>query len=474
MKKLLLSILISFTINSVSSQNRDTTFNTTATAFSQVTTDIEVTASVLQPDGKIVAVGNFSIYNGVNVGRLVRINTDGSIDASFTTNNGVGFNYAAQDVTLQSDGKILIAMYTSATNHTFNGVSIKKLIRLNANGTLDTSFNYYQSVTTIFNPEKIALQSDGKIVIGHMSGQVTRLNSNGTLDSTFAAGTGFSGTGFPVITSLKIDVNGKIVVGGCFTTFNGSPTNKLARLNINGSLDSTLNTGTGFAGPTASAGITCIDFQTDGKIVVGGNITSYNGNIINRVARINSNGDYDSSFSFSETIFNSKVSAIKIQNDGQILIAGSSNTNLTTGISFVRVNPSGTNDNTLNISSNFFGFLIISIHIQTDNKIILAGNFINYNTYAVNRIFRMTNPVLSSSDFSQNRIVVYPNPVATYLNLQDIEDNSTFTIFDLLGKQVLAGNLTQKTINVEALKQGLYLLKVKSNNQETQTKFIKE
>jgi len=365
-------------------------------------------------------------------------------------------------------------MYTSATNHTFNGVSIKKLIRLNANGTLDTSFNYYQSVTTIFNPEKIALQSDGKIVIGHMSGQVTRLNSNGTLDSTFAAGTGFSGTGFPVITSLKIDVNGKIVVGGCFTTFNGSPTNKLARLNINGSLDSTLNTGTGFAGPTASAGITCIDFQTDGKIVVGGNITSYNGNIINRVARINSNGDYDSSFSFSETIFNSKVSAIKIQNDGQILIAGSSNTNLTTGISFVRVNPSGTNDNTLNISSNFFGFLIISIHIQTDNKIILAGNFINYNTYAVNRIFRMTNPVLSSSDFSQNRIVVYPNPVATYLNLQDIEDNSTFTIFDLLGKQVLAGNLTQKTINVEALKQGLYLLKVKSNNQETQTKFIKE
>lgn len=120
--------------------------------------NVSVHSIALQPDGKILAGGDFTTFNGTTQNRLVRLNSDGSLDTSF--NIGTGFNYGVTSITLQPDGKILVGGYLT----TFNGATQNRLVRLNSDGTLDTSFN----IGIGFNEYVISvtLQPDGKILVG--------------------------------------------------------------------------------------------------------------------------------------------------------------------------------------------------------------------------------------------------------------------------------------------------------------------
>ena len=452
----------------INAQNRDVTF-TTGTGFNVVNNYIY--SSALQADGKLLIAGEFSNFNGTSTNNFIRLNANGTIDTAFKTNLGTGFNYETGDVAVQSDGKIIVLIKNSSTNPTFNGTAIKKIIRLNSNGTLDNTFAYYRANLN-FNPEKILIQPDGKIIVGGTD-EIVRVNSNGTLDSTFSAGT-TTYNGIPVIRCLAIDSNNKILIGGAFVTYNGQNIKRIIRLNTNGTIDSTFNIGTGFAHISSSIydGVNSMVIQSDGKIVVGGEISSLNGIAVPKVVRLNSDGTIDNTFNFTETSFDKELNNIKLQSNGSMIITG--RRNITgSNISIARIFSNGQNDNSLNISSSFFGYECNSMQIQSDGKFILLGDFYAFSSVTVNRIIRITNPILSTNDFEQNKISIYPNPATENIYLSNCT-GTEYEIFDILGKSITKGKINENQISINSLSKGIYILKVKNEEKIFNQKFIKE
>ena len=111
----------------------------------------------------------------------------------------------------------------------------------------------------------------------------------GGADTTFNPGSGMNADVF----ALALQTSGRILAGGNFTTVNGVPENYLARLNTDGSLD---RSGFLYGLPGASGAVYAVVDQTDDQIVIGGAFTNFNGTVLNRVARLNSDGSLDTSF----------------------------------------------------------------------------------------------------------------------------------------------------------------------------------
>jgi uncharacterized delta-60 repeat protein len=198
----------------------------------------------LQSDGKILVGGAFTSLNGTTRNRLVRLNSDGTLDTSFYTNLGTSFGNNVCSIAVQSDGKILVGGQFT----TLNGATRNRLVRLNSDGTEDTSF--YTNLGTGLNNDvyAITVQPDGKILVG---GQFTtlnsttrnrfvRLNSDGTVDTSFYTnlGTAFSSS-TQYIASIVCLPNNKILIGGEFSSFNSNIRYGLVRLNADGTEDST-------------------------------------------------------------------------------------------------------------------------------------------------------------------------------------------------------------------------------------------
>ena len=366
---------------------RDTT--NTGTAFNNPVYSVAV-----QSDGKLIIGGGFTTFNGTTVNCIVRLNSDGTRDTAFTTNTGTGtgtgFN-PVYSIAIQSDGKILIG----GAFLTFNGATVNRIVRLNSDGTRDTSFT--TNTGTGFNGtvESIAIQSDGKILIGGgfatfngiTVNRIVRLNSDGTRDTAFTTNTG---TGFNnSVYSIAIQSDGKIICGGDFFTYSGSSVKSIVRLNSSGTLDTTFttNTGTGF-----NSQINSIAIQSDSKIIVGGYFTTFNDVTVNRIVRLNSNGTRDTTFTTNTgTGFSSTVFPIAIQSDGKLFIGGSFTTfNGVTVNRIVRLNSDGTRDTsfTTNTGTGFNG-TVFSIAIQSDGKIICGGLFTGFNNINRTRIARI-------------------------------------------------------------------------------------
>lgn len=184
---------------------------------------------------------------------------------------GSGTNEYVYTVSVLADDKI----YVGGGFTTYNGVNVGHFTRLNPDGTRDTSF----AAGTPGNNSVLthAVQSDGKIVIGgyfttyvgNSRPRIARLNVNGSLDSTFIVGTGLNN--YPL--TMVAQPNGKILVGGAFTTYNGATVNRLVRLNSDGSRDTGFATGSGLSDIAYWSA-----FQPDGKLLIGSAATTYNGN----------------------------------------------------------------------------------------------------------------------------------------------------------------------------------------------------
>ncbi|MCB9808982.1 delta-60 repeat domain-containing protein [Candidatus Nomurabacteria bacterium] len=284
----------------------DTTFNV-GTGFNDYVIALEQ-----QPDGKVIAGGMFTSYNGTAINRIARINSDGSLDTTF--NVGTGFNNQVRGLAIQTDGKILVVgQFTS-----YNGTAINRIARINSDGSLDTTFN----VGTGFNniTRNVVVQPDGKIVVGGYftayNGvsrvRLARLNPDGSLDTTFTIGSGFNN----YVNGVTLQTDGKILVGGTFTAYNGVSRVRLARLNPDGSLDTTFTIGSGFNNILYN-----ITVQTDGKILVVGQFTTFQGVSANRIIRLNPDGSRDTTFSIGAG-FNSHVFMSNVQSDGKIIVTG--------------------------------------------------------------------------------------------------------------------------------------------------------
>ena len=234
---------------------------------------------MVQADGKILVGGGFSTLGGQPRNYLDRLNADGTAD--------VGFNPAPNNwvysLAVQVDGKILVGGGFS----TLGGQPRYRLGRLNVNGSLDTGFNpgfgsYYSGAAAAYS---LVVQVDGKILVGGrfttLGGQkrtnLGRLNADGTLDSFNPE---VSASYYHEVRSLVVPADGKILVGGSFTTLGGQPRNYLGRLNADGKLDSTFN-------PGANNPVNELVFQNDKKILVGGSFTTLGGQSRMGLARLN-------------------------------------------------------------------------------------------------------------------------------------------------------------------------------------------
>ena len=375
---------------------------------------VDISTSAIQTDDKIIVGGSFSYYQGVSANSIARLNTDGSIDSSF--NVGTGFfgegASTVKTIVVQGDGKILAGGYFTS----YNGVAANRIVRLNSNGSRDTSFN----IGTGFNMDvrAIALQTDGKIVVGGSftsyngvaSNRIIRLNSDGSRDTSFNIGTGFSFMGSSdsgIVFALAAQNDGKILASGQVTSYNGVSFNHLIRLNSDGSRDSTFNVEYGF-----NSSVNSISLQSDGKILVGGQFTSYQSvGSINRIVRLNTNATRDTTFNIGSGTTSGftnesndwlDVQSIKIQGDGKILVGGSFKMEIYIGVrvnSLTRLTSTGSIDTSFTLGSGFDGG-IDTTATQSDGKIIVGGEFYSYNGEEANSIVRLNSDGTRDTSFN--------------------------------------------------------------------------
>ena len=341
-----------------------------------------------QSDGKIMVGGDFSTFTGSSQNRLVRLNTDGSKDETFDI--GSGFNGPVYATEFQSDGKVLVG----GDFTTFTGSTQNRLVRLNSDGSKDTSFDIGSGFGTSYGVFAITIQSDGKILVGgnfstykdSTQNSLIRLNSDGSKDTSFDIGSGFIYFGSAAdINSISIQNDGKIIVGGSFTQFTGSTQNRLVRLNTDGSKDSTFNIGSGFDSYVSSIAI-----QSNGKILVGGGFTTFTGSTQNNLIRLNSNGSKDETFNIGSG-FDSEINSVAVQSDGKILAGGYFTTFTgSTQNKLIRLNSDGSKDTSFNIGSGFTGSIYNNtIKIQSDGKILAGGTFTEYSGSSQNRLIKL-------------------------------------------------------------------------------------
>jgi uncharacterized delta-60 repeat protein len=364
----------------------DTTFGAGQTGVSGAVQGLGVYAIAVQPDGKIIIGGQFLVVNGVIRGNLARLNADGTLDTSFGNGlSGVtGANSSVDAVAVQPDGKILIGGFFS----TLNGVEHGAFARLNADGTLDAAFS--DSLFGVGRLTTIALQSDGKILIGGAfasvagvtRGSVARLNADGTLDTTF--GNGLAGAN-GVVQDLALQPDGKVIIGGNFNRVNGTLRHGVARVNADGTLDTTFGIAVNLAGQAPQS----VAVQSDGKVIVGGNFNQIGGVTATNLVRLTATGTLDASFPQNLLSLSEAVNAVAVQDDGRVLVGGIFGQ--IGGVArgqMARLSAVGVVDETFVPGLGRAG-LVNAIALQSDGKMLVGGDFDVLNGLPRGRVGRL-------------------------------------------------------------------------------------
>jgi uncharacterized delta-60 repeat protein len=342
----------------------------------------------VQPNGKILIGGTFTSIGGVSIVNIARLNTNGTLDTSFNPGTAADLGYVGA-LAIQDDGRILIggSFFSSL------GTAPANLARLNVNGSVDSEFDFNLGIDGPVN--SMAVQPDGKIVFGGgftyvdavPRRSIARLNVNGTLDTVFdacvASGAGSGATG------IAIQSDGKILASGGNFTFNiGAYRTGLARLSDCGELD------VAYASqqPGINIGSTAwtLLLANDGKVVLGGSFNQYQDAYLNGIVRLTTNGATDVTFNPGLGItFDTTVYALAMQSDQKLLIGGDfSEFNGTMRNRIARLNPDGTLDTSADpgLGANL---AISSIAVQSNGKILVAGKFNSFNGYTRYGVVRL-------------------------------------------------------------------------------------
>jgi uncharacterized delta-60 repeat protein len=445
-RSLLPVLLLSFAVSAhaFSAGDLDLDFNPGSGANSDVGT------MVLQADGKVVIGGWFTMFNGVALNRIARLNSDGSVDTSF--NLGTGANNTVTVIVQQTDGKILIGGDFS----TVNGIARSKIARLNSDGSLDISFN--PGTGSNGYVRTMALQADGKIIIGGdfntMNGvarnRIARLNNDGSIDVSFDPGVGSDNHIF----AITLQDDGKIIIGGDFITVNGAPHRGIARLNNNGSVDASFNPSVN-GGQIYGTFVNAIVPQVGGEIIIGGNFTLVNGVARGNIARLNRDGSLDSIFN-SSLGSNSGIFAVVTQVDGKVIIGGYfTAVNGLVRNRIARLNSDGEIDTSFAPSTGENNS-VLALALQTDGKIILGGRFATINGVARNKIARIHTGDLDN-DGIEDAADVFPNDSTESFdtdhdgigNNTDIDDDGD-DVLDVLDNCPLLVNVDQLNTDGDA------------------------
>lgn len=384
--------------------------------------DGEITAAVLQPDGRIVVAGRFTSFNGFTHNRVCRLNANGSVDQTFGLGNGI--NNSALSLALQSDGRIIVGGQFSQVDLTqrFN------LARLNANGSVDLSFD--PGIGPNGDVNAIVIQPDGRIVIGgtfigyngFARGGVARVLGNGALDPSFDSGVGTGGNVF----ALALQHNGQIVLGGRFVQYSGTNRTFIARVFGDGSLDFGFN-------PVPNDWVQSLAVEPDDRVLVGGFFTGINGFGRNRIARLSTNGSLDLTFDpgagcvGSLTNDATQVHSVVRQQFGRVLAGGI----FTSYDNQLR-------DNIVRLFDNAASFQNLSAraHVFTGERILIAG-FIIQGSETKAILLRGLGPSLASFGV--------PTPLA----------DPTLSLFDHTGALIAANDNWKATQQAQIQATGL-------------------
>lgn len=467
----------------------------------------------LQIDGKIVVAGyTYNAVFGYDFA-CVRYLTDGSLDTTFGTNGKVSYDLQggsddkAYSIDIQLDGKIVIAGYSDNGSDRAGAV-----IRLNTNGSLDTTFNTTGKVLTNFTIYNSNPRTDEyKVVkIHHVTGNIVvggtcifnsdesraifaRYTSTGQLDPTFADNGKLINLPFPesntigfmfAIEDLKIKSNGKITaIGWSDIPGNGSllyARQYVCRLNSNGTLDTTFSTD-GYS----SNSFTTSDNKSFSLLLNPDDTSLYSGSsrwsatdykyyfgTVSSGGTVNSQGSVDFSSSTIDMCYGMAKTA-----DGKIILSGSSISSGSNSATFSMACISSsysidTSFGTNGLVTTDFGTGTYSesfdIAIQSDEKIVLVG-------YSGNDIAlaRYTGSVLALEAFEKKEINLFPNPTSNYLVVSQATEGASFSIYDFSSRLIKKGTLsefTENKIDVSDFKSGVYFIEIG----QTTSKFIKK
>lgn len=409
---------------------------TTTVTFSGGSLEYDSAAGVaLDPSGHIVVAGTsvryYPYYTGPTFA-VARLNSDGSLDASFagsgkTTVGFSGYDENAAGVALDGSGHVVVAGTVNRTSTaTWQAIGVT---RLNADGSVDGAWGSGGLVATSITGASLDIaadmtitQPDGKIVVVGLSTPqastanlaVTRYNSDGTLDSAFGqSGKAVIGSSSGMLlnpSSVSIDGSGRIDIAGAVTT-NQGPSVAVVRLNSDGSLDTTFGTGgesvlSEFGGSAywAYNSATGLAIDSSGRIVLAGTAQIYAPNYATKfaVARLNADGSLDTSFanggestlSFSSngTYESESASGLVIDASGRIIVAGTTETNSGPEFAVAPLNRDGSFDNsfasggktTIGLPSGTYGSNeAVGVALDPAGRIIVGGS---YNAYSPNYI----------------------------------------------------------------------------------------
>lgn len=400
------------------------------TSFSGISDDL--TALALQEDGKIVAVGRSYDYYGDKI-VMARYNSDGSPDNSFSEDGKQSTTISGYDaataVTLQKDGKIVVAGYSN-----YSGTYTFTVVRYTANGNPDSSFagnGIFTFATGWYNvANSIVVQNDGKIVVGGFSLNssngmrftIVRLLENGMPDSSFSSdGAVIDDFGAleSFISDMAVQNDGKLLVAG-FTGQSDYRDFIVVRYNADGTRDNSFSDD-GFLLPGVNAGdaspfaeAKSMALLPDGKIMVAGFCTSPRQYA---VVRINPNGSKDNSFDGDGILKDykaggqSEYDASAVQPDGKLVTAGQASASnrgkmvvivarYTTDGSFDR---KFSGDGKVSIDFPYPSVNARALAIQQDGKIVVAGTAYNgSNTDFM--VLRLTRDGILDTSFGNNGI----------------------------------------------------------------------
>lgn len=358
----------------------DPTFNAAGTGFAGGT----AREPVITDNGtKYILVGTFTSYNGSTANRIAKINMDGSLDTTFMTNVGTGFTQQTTGMGVQSDGKIVISGFPSQS---YNGTSLSGgVTRLNADGTLDTDFKTTVGTSTPGGLLGIEVLPNDKILLlgsssftsfnGAPASRIFMLNADGTPDTAFNENLAtdiWVQAGLSQLNAATYLSDGKILING-----NSLGRSSLFRLNADGTLDNTFNSG----GTGTDLGVWDHKILSNNKIIVVGQFTTYNGVSAPRIMLLDYDGNVDPSFiSGTGIAVNTPVGVIDVPSGLFVVTHNTPTTyNSVTLPYYLAINQDGSAP-ALDFGTGFnaVGSSDPGI-INNDGKLMLVGSFTTYN-----------------------------------------------------------------------------------------------
>lgn len=418
-----------------------------------------------QQNGKLLVGGSFKTYDDNEALYIIRLNLDGTRDNGFASPFTEKWGASINHIEVLSDGKILVGgVFLESNDEPLPGI-----IRLNSDGSIDQSFTAPSSVT---GASTFAVQADGKVVLRSL----IRLNTDGSLDNSFDSGTGISGgTGFGGvrINTMLVQPDGKILIGGHYGSYNGTTSVLITRLNSDGTIDNSFDASANFS--TAMDGfygqVYTMKLLPDGKIMIGGNYGN-NNSLAFGVDRLNSDGSLDTSFAITHSFSNIRNYVIDVQSDGKIFVANQNFGAPSEAFVVERYNTDGSLDAIF--PKKYVNNDIKDLIIQADGNITFVGYF-NYNPTGIMRLIGDTPLSTSVIENTSLQLNIFPNPTNGILNIENIPDNSDLRVIDIFGRTILfqksAAN-TFNTLDVSTLIDGTYFLQIDHNGNVSNKKFI--